>query len=417
MIIKPKYYGPTFWDGGKSLDLYFARDKSLDPRITFTRASSGTYFDASGVLQTATTDVARFDHNPVTRESLGLLLEVAATNLLTYSEDFSNAAWTKLDATVSSNATIAPDGTLTADKIVEAASTASHAVLQTPSSTSTAVHAASVYLKAAERAWARVSVDFGAGGFYRFWVNLSTGAIGSANGSGAASVSVAPSSANVGNGWWRVAVSASSASGSTRGIFVAPQTADAETTSVGDGVSGIYTWGAQLETGSRASSYIKTVASTVTRAADSAIMTGTNFSSWYNQAEGTFVMEVSEDYSTTAESRGWMTAHDGALTNSINMYHSGASVFLDFYNGGAYQVTFNPTYNTKAAIAYKTNDSAGSAGGSIETDSVCVVPSGINQMIIGSTYAGNTYPMNGCIKRLTYYPRRLTNGNLQELTS
>lgn len=176
-------------------------------------------------------------------------------NQLLYTQELDNATWTKSESTISANATTAPDGTTTADKLVEAATSASHSAFQNRTSANTAILTTSVYLKAAERTWARVSLDFGAGGFYRFWVNLSTGAIGTANGGGSAVLATAPSSSDAGNGWWRVQISASCASGATRGIFIASQTADNQTTYAGDGTSGIYVWGAQLEMGSAATAY------------------------------------------------------------------------------------------------------------------------------------------------------------------
>jgi hypothetical protein len=104
-----------------SLDLRFADNKSLTDAVTgaslvtFTRASSGTFVDSAGVLQIAATDVPRFDHNPTTGESLGLLVEEARTNLCLHSEDISNAAWVPNGGTVTTNTTAAPNGQTTAD--------------------------------------------------------------------------------------------------------------------------------------------------------------------------------------------------------------------------------------------------------------------------------------------------------------
>ena len=114
-----------------SLDLRFADNKSLVDAVTgaslvtFTRASSGTYVDSAGVLQTAATDVPRFDHNPTTGESLGLLVEESRTNLLLWSEDFSNVAWVANTATVTTNTQTAPNGTLTADTFSPTSGTSS----------------------------------------------------------------------------------------------------------------------------------------------------------------------------------------------------------------------------------------------------------------------------------------------------
>ncbi len=98
-----------------SLDLRFALAKKLDPRITFTRGSIGTYFGSDGLMRTAGVNEPRFDHYPITGQSLGLLIEESRTNLVTYSEDFNS--WTKFLASVSSNTATAPDGNTTADTV------------------------------------------------------------------------------------------------------------------------------------------------------------------------------------------------------------------------------------------------------------------------------------------------------------
>ena len=99
-----------------SLNLDFANTKYLDSRVTFSRTSTATYYDQYGTLQTAAMGEARFDYDPATGEAKGLLIEEQRTNLLTYSEQFDNAAWIKTRLSVDANNTTAPDGTLTADK-------------------------------------------------------------------------------------------------------------------------------------------------------------------------------------------------------------------------------------------------------------------------------------------------------------
>src|SRR4029077_13732912 len=79
---------------GPTLDLVFS-GPTLDPRLTFTRASTATYFSAAGTLQTAATNAARFDYDPVTHAALGLLIEEARTNVVLNSADANNASWTK----------------------------------------------------------------------------------------------------------------------------------------------------------------------------------------------------------------------------------------------------------------------------------------------------------------------------------
>ena len=106
---------------GASLDLSFMTPGTLDPRITFTRASTGTYFDSNGVMRTAAVNQPRWDYDPVTHQLRGLLLEDARTNLWLQSADASNAAWSKSGAplpVVTANQITAPDGSLTAARVV-----------------------------------------------------------------------------------------------------------------------------------------------------------------------------------------------------------------------------------------------------------------------------------------------------------
>src|SRR5690606_5381998 len=90
----------------------------LAPFVTFTRASEGTYFDSAGTQQTAAVNEPRVDYDPLTLELRGLLVEEQRTNLLLRSQEFDNASWSKVSSSVSANAAVAPDGTLTADKII-----------------------------------------------------------------------------------------------------------------------------------------------------------------------------------------------------------------------------------------------------------------------------------------------------------
>ena len=87
-----------------SVSLDFENSKTLDPRITFTRSSVGTYVGADGLIKTAAVSEARFDHNPTTGESLGLLIEEQRTNSFLYSGDLSNTdGWTRINSIIVSS--------------------------------------------------------------------------------------------------------------------------------------------------------------------------------------------------------------------------------------------------------------------------------------------------------------------------
>jgi hypothetical protein len=138
-----------------SLDLRFADNKSLVDAVTgaslvtFTRASSGTFVGSDGVLQTATTDVPRFDHNPTTGESLGLLVEEQRTNLLLRSGEITiSSPWATVGTapTIATNAFAAPDGTTTATQVTFAAADSRVAQFNL-SYTSGSVYTLSVYAR------------------------------------------------------------------------------------------------------------------------------------------------------------------------------------------------------------------------------------------------------------------------------
>ena len=100
-----------------TLDLNFAATKVLDDRITFTRDSLGTYTDDMGIVKYASNNTPRFDHDPTTGESLGLLIEESRTNQFPYSSEFDNGAWNTSNSNATANQITAPDGTTSADKI------------------------------------------------------------------------------------------------------------------------------------------------------------------------------------------------------------------------------------------------------------------------------------------------------------
>jgi hypothetical protein len=167
------------------------------------------------------------------------LIEKVRTNLILYSEQFNDASWSvAVNASVTANATTAPNGTTTADKIVEDTATSQHIIGQTPTSINSVNHTISVYAKAAERSFLFLFED-SAGGRNAYF-DLSNGTIGTLGGSATASIT------SVGNGWYRCSVTYT-ASGTLVRMRVAPATANGTNSYTGDGTSGIFVWGAQVE--------------------------------------------------------------------------------------------------------------------------------------------------------------------------
>lgn len=212
----------------------------------------------------------RFDYDPVTLQPKGLLVEGTRTNLLTYSEQLDNAAWTKARSTVTPNATTSPDGTSSADKLIDDTTAANnHNASVVYSFTSNTTYAVSVYAKKSERLELLLQLPnsaFPVSAEATF--NLDNGAIKS-TGAGAISSSIT----NVGNGWYRCSVTAI-ADTTVSGPIVFYMGNGTSFSYNGDGTSGLFLWGAQLEAASFATSYIPTVASSVTRAAETFTISG-----------------------------------------------------------------------------------------------------------------------------------------------
>jgi hypothetical protein len=324
-----------------SLDLRFADNKTLGDAVggsslvTFTRASSATFTGSDGLLKTATTNEPRFDHNPTTGESLGLLVEEARTNLLLNSGTLSTQSATV--TAVAHTLHFTGTGTIT----LTGASTAGPLV-------GTGTGEAN-----------RVSLTF-------------------------------------------------------------TPTAGSLTLTVSGTVAN-----AQLEAGAFRTSYIPTPTATVTRAADVASITGSNFSSWYNQTEGT-VFADSIQANITPVSR-IVSASDNTTSNRISLTRASASsgnINLTVTNAGTAQVagvllgsSLVAGTSNKVAAGYKAADFAGSVNGLASvTQGTGTVPGSLTQLTIGNGDVLSNNPMNGTIKRLVYWGQRLPNNVLQAIT-
>jgi len=350
-------------------------------------------------------------------------VEEARTNLALYSEQFDNAAWPKQNATVTANATTAPDGTTTADKLVEDATAGvSHRMYQTTASAfangTTVTN--SVFLKAAERTWAYIRLELNDNTSLNAWFNLSTGAIGTVQSGLTATITP------FGNGWYRCTVAGSVGTGASPAknyFLVGVTTADNTTNYTGNGTSGVFLWGAQLEAGAFATSYIPTVASTVTRSADVATMTGTNFSSWYNQSAGTFIAEASAFVPVATTTNAVVSANDNTGSNRNNVFVFNGQWGGVTTTGGVDQAniligaSYTPTAVAKIAYAYQANNFAASVnGGTVGTDVSGTVPT-VDRLFLGVTGSGGGAALNGHIRQIAYFNSRLPNAQLQTLTA
>ena len=401
-----------------SLDLQFATGKTLDDRvsgnnlITFSRADAttcATYVDSNGVIQTAAANVPRFDHDPVTGESLGLLIEESRTNFTYPSIVPSSTLYGTLfvdGASVTENAGTAPDGTTTASLVEAAQGTGANRVYSFVGGT-LRDESYSWFIKASSpdavfRVLLSGALTPGGDITYTF----STGSVG---GSFPNNVLVEP----YGNGWFRLSLTSEVVTTLTNSAYWSM------TGFTGD----FFIWGVQREAGSFPTSYIPTSGSTVTRAADVASITGTNFSSWYNQSEGTVYSEFAWNLNNQSNYNfPWYIRYDNS--NAVYLGNWGSTtqqtLGVRFNNPGITSQLSIPGSTPGVSHKYATTLNAfdfavALDGGVIGTYTGEDLATSMTSLRIGGF--DGTHEINGHISRLTYYPYRLADATLQEITS
>jgi len=427
-----------FW-GGHQREAGSFPTSYIPTPATFTgRASTATFYNSSGIIQTAAAGVARSaaffpDSNGVFRPA-GLLLEAAGTNLVTYSEQFDNAAWTKSGATVTANVTTSPDGTTTADKLVENSANSGHFITQNFGNglNPGTIYSYTVFVKASERTYCTVQM-WGNSQRLGIAINLSTGAIVQTDTANTTllSSSVIPFP----NGWYRVNITGSGNTANTYGLYLAGVAVwDGVGNAVwqdgksyqGNGTSGIFVWGAQVEQNSYATSYIPTTASTVTRAADTstsatvtrsadvANITGTNFSSWHIQGQGTLAVQGDVTYRSSYQNYIALYG-SGYASNRMALYlaPAGHRAYID-PPGISPAITGQTSGTYSLAVAYNaTNGASSFNGGSSSTFNTGSISSTFTTLTLSGA---DDPPGLSRIKRLTYWPTRLSDATLQQIT-
>jgi len=398
----------------------------LDPRITFTRVSTGTYVNSSGVLTSAAINTPRFDYDPVTLAAKGLLIEEQRTNSIRNNTMQGAVAGTP--GTLPTNWFIGnlaglstqvvaigtESGVSYIDLRIFGTSTTTNFILNfEPTTQIPALQ---------NQSWT--------GSFFVTYVagtltnvqNFSTTITERDSAGALLSTSTAlrnlTNTPLVQNRYVNsYTLPTATAAYVTLRLDVGVAATSAIDITLRIGLP-------QLELGAFATSVIPTTTAAATRAADVLSITGANFSSWYNQAEGTTLVEAATLPNVTATVITYAIS-DGTFNQSIygtfitgNTYR-GANVL----DGGVAQANLianfaglTTTNNTKDAFAYKLNDFAESCNGvATRTDTAGTVPA-VNRLYIGSSWSGNSNFLNGHIRSFKYYPTRLSNVQLQSLT-
>lgn len=419
--------GATGYFWGAQLEESSTATPYVKSDVTFTsRGSTATYYDYNGIIRTAAVDEARnvafLPDGSGNFVSAGeLLLEDAGTNEIKYSEQFDQVGsgeWTTISIAPFgsgsvANAITAPDGTLTADKISAVSGTNTPRYFQ--NTTGSGEWTFSVYAKAAEADCVFVSIYTGST-YKHLYYDLTNESVISATASSYSAV-------NVGNGWFRLSVTETTTSpyGNISFGLANATLANAGAYFLSDGTDGIYLWGAQLETGSYPTSYIPTYGSTATRAADVSSSSSNTFgNSFYNQTEMASLIELQETNRTGT--RTPRSFSDGTANNRIDAFFTSSLTVRNRVvvagvasNPGNLTLSAAGSVN-KHLISAASGNAIAAVNGALSTASTPASLPIVDRLVIGADSTGAT-PFSGTIRRLTYWPTRLSNDTLKTITA
>ncbi len=395
-----------------------------DPRMTISRASTGTAINRLGRIYTAPANTLRPRFNPATGVCEGFYSERQTTNLLLRSEEFDNASWTKTSLTVTANSTTAPDGNVTADTL--AATGTSGNAAQAITITAGRGITASVFAKANASSFLWVQVTDGTN-TVECWFNLSSGATGTNTAGTSTCVFNAKLIEALPNGWYRCSLDVTTATSTAFTVKFGPAAADNTQPA---NTNSIYAWGAQAEAErsvSAMTSYIATAGSTVQRQAEMVQMPIDT--AWFNASEGTMVFE----FVNRAAPNGVPGSHVwGGVANTFNdnIYLSRNSLTVMravFLVGGVSIATLDKTWDFtpgvvgKLAVAWAANDlSMVVNGGTPATSAAAFTAPTFARFGLGcapwSTSDNGNKP-SATVRAFRYIPRRISNAEMQTLTA
>jgi len=375
---------------------------SLDSRVAFTRSTSAsnpaTYVANDGLVTAASNDQPRFDYDPVTLVCKGLLIEESRQNRVIQSEDLATT-WTLSGVTIDSDQEISPISGQNADLIKENSANTAHALVQTISVVSGTVYTYSAFVKKGGRDYVVLTNTAGAGSMTACQVafNLVTGALHSSTGATSTFIQ------DFNNGWYRVGYTAPAALSNGNPSWRIYLSNDG-TINVyqGNGTDGVFAIGIQLEVGTFATSYIPTTTTALTRNADVATITGTNFSDFWQASKGG--ASVLATPSTVSGIRPLVQFDDNTDDNLIALRGNTTNpelyikVTTDQVQLDAGTIAANTAYDLFGV--WNTDDCAAKVNNGTKVfDTSATIPT-VTQMRLGSD--GTNY-LNGTLATVSYY--------------
>ena len=369
--------------------------------FNFSRSGKATRINSQGLIEEVSNGQSRLNYPMIDGKVVGCphhILEPARTNLLQYSEDFSNSYWYKDSISVTSGF-VSPDGTLNASKIV--GSGFLQGVINVVASN---VYTYSVFWKKDTSSFIKFQVS-SSGPDETITLNTKTLSFSSITNIDEYSVE------EFGNGWYRLKITWTEQDTEISGIRIICDESDAN--------SSLYIWGAQVEQGSFPTSYIKTNGSAVTRSAETA--NGSGDAATFNDSEGVLMAEIS----ALADDGTYRVfgLSDGTASNRVILYYNPNSNNIELFisSGGAAQTTLSLTLTDikllqKIAVKYKVNDIGLWINGfEVGIDTIATMPSGLNELAFDNGVSTENF--YGNTKQIQYYNSALTDSELEQLTS
>jgi hypothetical protein len=385
--------------------------------VTSARLSAVTYETALRSQDDVDTTASayygpRIDYDPNTLAVKGILIEQARTNLITYSQDFSNAAWAK-SGTISSAGTN-PTG-VTGQLLTLSAGSSQKILIPTTVTVVTATsYAGSYFVKpnGYTKVALRESISTGA---YAAFDLTGAGSVLDSGSGGTGSVTL------LANGWYRITmVSVSSGTSFRPDLWVLDPTYTSGSVIgswTADGTSGVYVFGAQLETGTCSTSYIPNyVTGSTTRALDLLTFTGAALAAFQGAAFSA-VLELNGSQGIINGTTGILTTNASqypiyVASNTVGSSYNGTTGLTTTLGGGA---TFTGTAPLRIAIA---GDASGRSfvanNGTLTTDTNKMFPTAVTTAYLGSL--AGTFQFNGCIGKIALYIVRIPNTKLKAVT-
>ena len=425
-----------------TLDLNFAAVKKLDSRITYYRTGPASYVDEYGLVQCVGANTPRFDHDPLTGECKGLLVEASRTNMFAGTSNMGTSIgpWIVGGSRGTRGANVkGPDGKLTALQNIYNGTGGDLNIYYSPRNganemtvSNDTIYTCSIFIKGKPgnsyltgvriRTYNQnISVNY----------NVVNGTVVGTQ-ENAGSDYISSSIEEYPDGWYRCIMTFRSDASGSQGFqfYVLSGGNNGALNSSGANGEAMYYWGAQLEEGSYATSFIPTDLGNdpnawgpTTRGSDFAFIdgtSGTDFDDIYRLDEGTFVVDWFNNPDGNHNDGYVLTVDDGTGSNRIAAVNSN-NYQVTVTSGGSSQGTRDlgsiNSGDNKIAFTYKLNDQATSLNGSdASVDTSCTLPTGLKYIWFGLRL-GQYDLLGGYISRIIYYPKRLPNNQLKNLSS